>query len=92
MTCPLGSTFFGLTQGDKLRIYTTIHEIVFHGKGGYSWTEVYNMPIWLRTFTFKKLKDWYAEKNEAEQAAQKQANRKSPKIKQPAYRTRASTK
>jgi len=50
------------------------------------------MPIWLRTFTFKKLKDWYAEKNEAEQAAQNQANRKAPKIKQPAYRTRASTK
>tara|TARA_R100000951_G_C2551044_1_gene152457 strand:- start:69 stop:335 length:267 start_codon:yes stop_codon:yes gene_type:complete len=88
----LGSTFFGLTQGDKLAIYTTIHEIVFHGKGGYSWSEVYNMPIWLRKFTFNKLKDWYAEKKEENDQAVKQANRKASKIKKPAYRTRASNK
>jgi hypothetical protein len=36
---------------------------VFHGKGGYSWTEVYNMPIWLRKFTFTKLSEFYQESN-----------------------------
>lgn len=88
----MGSTFFGLTPEDKLRIYSTIHEIVFHGNGGYSWTEVYNMPIWLRNFTFNKLKDYYAEKKEAEEKAIKNANRQASKIKKPAYRTRASNK
>jgi hypothetical protein len=42
-----------------LEVFSSIHEIVFHGKGGYSWTEVYNMPIWLRKFTFSKLKEFY---------------------------------
>ena len=41
-----------------------IHEIVFNAQGGYSWGEVYQMPIWLRTFTFNKLKDHYEKKTE----------------------------
>ena len=50
------------------------------------------MPIWLRNFTFNKLKDYYAEKKEAEDKAIKNANRQASKIKKPAYRTRASNK
>ncbi len=50
------------------------------------------MPIWLRNFTFNKLKDYYAEKKEAEEKAIKVANQKASKIKKPAYRTRASNK
>jgi hypothetical protein len=51
--------FFGLTPSHRLDVFNSIHEIVFHGKGGYNWTEVYNMPIWLRKFTFSKLKEFY---------------------------------
>jgi uncharacterized damage-inducible protein DinB len=48
-------------------MFSQIHEIVFHGKGGYDWDTVYNMPIWLRRFTFEKLKEFYEkEKEEAE--------------------------
>ena len=46
-------------------MFSQIHEIVFHGKGGYDWNTIYNMPIWLRTFTFNKLKEWYEKENEA---------------------------
>jgi hypothetical protein len=38
-------------------MFTQIHEIVFWGNGGYSWETVYNMPLWLRKFTFKQIKD-----------------------------------
>ena len=31
----------------------------FHGQGGYDFATIYNMPVWLRKFTFKKLKDHY---------------------------------
>jgi hypothetical protein len=59
----LGLAFFGLTptSSKTLRnnVFSQIHEIVFHGNGGYSWGEIYNMPIWLRNFTFKKIKDHY---------------------------------
>lgn len=48
----------------RISVFNKIHEIVFHGKG-YDYTTVYNMPIWLRNFTFKKCKAWY--EAEAEQ-------------------------
>ena len=43
-----------------------IHQIVFYGKGGYDFNSVYNMPIWLRKYTFiKKLINHYKEEKEA---------------------------
>tara|TARA_Y100000389_G_C17407124_1_gene488702 strand:- start:285 stop:602 length:318 start_codon:yes stop_codon:yes gene_type:complete len=64
----LGLTFFGLTPSDvpqaRAAVFTQIHEIVFHGKGGYSWYDVYNMPIWLRRFTFNKINNFYADEKE----------------------------
>ena len=60
-------TFFGLTFNIapqfRVSLFTQIHEIVFHGQGGYDWETVYNMPIWLRKFTFHKMKTYYEEKN-----------------------------
>lgn len=60
-------TFFGLTsevaKPYRVNLFTQIHEIVFHGQGGYDWETVYNMPIWLRKFTFHKMKEHYDEKN-----------------------------
>ena len=38
-----------------MNLFTQIHEIIFHGKGGYDWNTVYSMPIWLRKFTFFKI-------------------------------------
>ena len=63
----LGLTFFGLTPDtvpqSRSAIFTQIHEIVFHGKGGYDWETIYNMPIWLRRFTFNKINEFYKEEN-----------------------------
>ena len=62
--------FFGLTseivKQFRFNLFTQIHEIVFHGQGGYDWETVYNMPIWLRKFTFHQMKTHYAEKNSNE--------------------------
>ena len=43
-----------------------MHEIVFHGNGGYDWHTLYNMPIWLRNFTFKKIQEYYKKQEEAQ--------------------------
>jgi len=63
----LDLTFFGLTselaKESRVNLFTQMHEIVFHGQGGYDWETVYNMPIWLRKFTFHKMKEYYIEKN-----------------------------
>jgi|GEM_PF-4854123 len=64
----LGLTFFGLTLDivPKVRaaLFTQIHEICFHGQGGYQWETIYNMPTWLRKFTFNKIKEFHSEQNE----------------------------
>lgn len=72
----LGLAFFGLTL-DKVAetraaVFEQIHEICFHGQGGYSWETVYNMPIWLRRFTFKEIQEFY----EKEQTEYSKVNKK----------------
>ena len=46
-----------------------IHEIVFQGQGGYDWDTVYNMPIWLRKYTFSKISTYYENRNESQKKA-----------------------
>ncbi len=61
-------TFFGLTSDNapqaRAALFNQIHQIVFHGKGGYDWNTVYNMPIWLRRWTFNEIKSFYQEQKE----------------------------
>jgi len=65
----LGLTFFGLTPDNaseyRLYLFNQIHQIIFHGKGGYDWNTVYNMPIWLRKYTFSEIKNHYDEEKQA---------------------------
>ena len=70
----LGLAFFGLTsisaKTNQLKLYKQIHQICFHGKGGYDWNTVYNLPIYLRNFIFFEIKKFYEEE-------QSEANKKS---------------
>lgn len=63
----LDLAFFGLTSEViphlRASLFHQIHEIVFHGQGGYDWETVYNMPIWLRKFTYNKLREYYEKQN-----------------------------
>lgn len=91
MISPSGSTFFGLTSSYRTGLFTQIHNIVFHGKGGYDWHTVYNMPIWLRNFTFKQINEFYQEqKEESErQSGKPKLTVAKPNVK-PNYTTKAS--
>tara|TARA_R110000782_G_scaffold217480_2_gene304917 strand:- start:45 stop:275 length:231 start_codon:yes stop_codon:yes gene_type:complete len=53
-----------------------IHEIVYHGKGGYDWHTVYNMPIWLRGFTYGKIREFNEQQAEAQEKASQEASGK----------------
>ena len=64
-------TFFGLTPEYRPSLFKQIHEIVFHGNGGYDWETVYNMPLWLRRTTFNIMKEYYDKQSEE---AEKQQN------------------
>jgi hypothetical protein len=65
----LGLTFFGLTSDIapqvRASLFSQIHQIVFHGNGGYDWHTIYDMPIWLRRFTFNEIKRHYDEEKSA---------------------------
>lgn len=57
-------------------MYTRIHEIVYYGKGGYSWETVYGMPIWLRRFTYSKIVEEINKENERNQPKTKKGESK----------------
>ena len=77
-------TFFGLTstnseeiQQIRLNLFSIIHQIIFHGKGGYDYDTVYNMPIWLRKFTYHEMKKFYDEEKKANESSSKGKNQTS---------------
>lgn len=79
-------------------LFSQIHEIIFHGNGGYDWETIYNMPIWLRKFTYKKIADFYASQNPdtAEESIKNMklagATKDPSKVQVPSYVTKASKK
>jgi hypothetical protein len=61
----------------RKNIFNQIHQICFHGQGGYDWNTVYNMPIWLRKFTFSEIKNYHEEQAESIKNSTKNSNTKS---------------
>jgi hypothetical protein len=94
----LGLDFFGLTlensQTYRKNLFTQIHNIVFHGNGGYDWFTIYNMPIWLRKFTFHEINEYNKAQNER---ANKSKNKDSlvnskGQVKRPQFKNKSSYK
>ena len=64
-------TFFGLTPQYRVTLFDQVHDLVFHGGGGFQYTEVYNMPIWLRKFHTNKISEYNQDQNEQIEKTQK---------------------
>lgn len=97
----MGLTFFGLTSTSakdyRVKFLTQIHEICFYGQGGYSWPVVYDMPLWLRKFTYAKIKEHYDKQSEIMKKQSSNPNSKEVigtdgKIKAPEFVTKTSYK
>ena len=73
LICQSLLTFFGLTPDYRPQLFSIIHEIVYHGKGGYDWYTVYNMPIWLRTFTYNKIGNFLEQQQEEQEKAMRES-------------------
>jgi hypothetical protein len=54
--------------------------MVYHGHG-FTWTELYNMPVWLRKFYYKKMEEALSKQKEAHTKATKKIPK--PKISKP---------
>ena len=71
---PLVSPFFGLTSTYRAYLFTQIHDLVYHGGGGFIHSEVYNMPIWMRRFHVEKISEFNKKQNEEYNKANKSTN------------------
>lgn len=54
--------FFGLSPNYRPVLHAQLFDMVYYGKG-FTWTELYNMPIWLRKFYYKKTEEAIKEQN-----------------------------
>jgi len=66
----LGLPFFGLNPEHRTNIFREVHDLVFHGGGGFIHSEVYEMPIWLRKYHIKIINDHFKEQEKAMKKAQ----------------------
>ena len=74
------STFFGLGPAYRPALHKQIFQMAYHSGGGFTFTEIYNLPIWMRRFYFKELEDQIKKENDAQKRASKG---KSPNMSKP---------
>jgi hypothetical protein len=51
-----------------LGLHEEIFSLCYYGNGGFTWEEIYNLPIHLRRFYINQVKKAVDEKNKAEQS------------------------
>jgi hypothetical protein len=77
----LALRFFGLTietaPSYRKYIFKIIHDIVFHGNGGFDYNTVYNMPIWLRKFTFNEIQEHFNHQKKQYENSKKSSSSKT---------------
>lgn len=64
------SDFFGLTPQYRNILFSQIHDLVYHGGGGFIHSEIYNMPVWLRRFHITKINEHVEKQNQEQRKAQ----------------------
>ena len=47
-----------------------MHDLVYHGGGGFIHSEIYNMPIWMRRFHIQKINEYNKNQKEELKKAQ----------------------
>jgi hypothetical protein len=75
-------SFFGLAPSYKPILHEEIFTLIYHSHGGFNWSDVYSMPIWLRKFYIKSL----VEVKKAENKNQSDSNsNNNKKIQKPSF-------
>jgi hypothetical protein len=70
-------TFFGLTPIYKVQKQEQIFDLVYHSQGGFTYSDVYHMPIYLRHFYIKRLDQLFKKQNKDHEAAMRKTHSKS---------------
>lgn len=75
--------FFGLAPEYKLGLHKEIFSLCYHGQGGFTWEDVYNLPIHLRRFYIMEINKVIEERNKAESTQQTKSVTSAPKFAPP---------
>ena len=67
----MGQTFFGLTSEDKIAVHKVLFTMAYYSNGAFTFDELYNMPVYLRTFYMKQLEETKKKETEAAKSLQK---------------------
>ena len=65
--------FFGLTPKDKTNLYDQLFQLMYYG-AGFTHSDIYEMPIYLRNYYYQKLVDTRKKENEETKKAQNKNN------------------
>ena len=77
-------TFFGLSPNDKPKIHEQIFQLMYYGEG-FTHSDVYSMPVYLRSFYYKQLVDTRKKENDE---IRKQNQKSNSQISRPAINPR----
>jgi len=70
------SGFFGLPQNYRKHLHSHIFDLIYHGNGGFTFSDVYNMPIWVRKFYISKIIECKQSEKEAHDKEMRKAKAK----------------
>jgi hypothetical protein len=76
-------TFFGLTPEYSVSKHKQLFDLVYHSKGGFTYSDVLDMPIHLRVFYIKKLEETFKNQRKEHEKAMKQSRTKAPRVSKP---------
>ena len=80
----LEETFFGFKPEDRVQFHESLFNLVWHGNGRWTWSDLYHMPVYLRRFWIKKINNIYEEAaHRHEQQQAKQTAKKNKVVKSP---------
>jgi len=78
-------TFFGLGPNYRPQIYDQIFDLMYYGNMGFNFTELYNMPVFLRNYYYRKLVDVKKKEKERHDAEVDKINSQSSRFRKRWY-------
>lgn len=59
-----------------MQVYNEVHDLTYHGGGGFTYSEVYNMPIYLRRYSIRRINEHLEKQKKAQEEAQQEVENK----------------
>ena len=73
-------TFFGLAPSYRRVLHEQIFQLIYYGKGGFTWQDVYNFPIWLRVFYIEEINKIHKKRQQEQDKAVRKSKVSRPNI------------